>query len=562
VIALELCFVAAASIVLRGRKHTERRLERGGKLRDLEAEKRRRTRRQALMLCFGSVGLVLMLRLGELGMVRAALLPDYVKASLLARSERLARLASMDDDANLVWFEIDPSGFNRPADVERGLFDVFGSSLGELFFRSVAQSVLLSTFALVSWRILISLRPARSLSLAGIPIEASKACYHLLITGSPGSGKSTAIKDLLDQIRKRRQRAIVYDLGGEYIAAYFREGHDKLLNPFDKRSDRWTPWSELRTPTDATMIATSLFPPGGRDPFWADAAATLFASTVEALDRAGRRSNRGLHRALVRGDLGRLYELLSDTSAARFLDPKAGVMPGNVLATVGTKLGIFSLLPDPKESSTAVSIRDLVESNDDRWLFLSTPEARAPQMKPLLSLWCDLAAAQILSLPETNAPKLFFVLDEVASLQRLPALPALLERGRKHGASVVLGLQAIPQLRDAYGLDGAAALAAQPQTWLVLRSVEPDTARWLEGALGSAEVVEPARSMANVGTPREAHSVQEHSRTRPLVLASEIASLPDFAGFLKAPGSADVFRVRFEPKHRDPLSEPFIPIEP
>ena len=31
------------------------------------------------------------------------------------------------------------------------------------------------------------------------------------------------------------------------------------------------------------------------------------------------------------------------------------------------------------------------------------------------------------------------MLDEVASLQRLPALPALLERGRKHGVSVVLG---------------------------------------------------------------------------------------------------------------------------
>ena len=54
----------------------------------------------------------------------------------------------------------------------------------------------------------------------------------------------------------------------------------------------------------------------------------------------------------------------------------------------------------------------------------------------------------------------------------------------------------MPQLRDIYGRDGAAALASQPQTWIVLRSVEPETAKWLESALGEYETEEFKESVA------------------------------------------------------------------
>jgi hypothetical protein len=53
-----------------------------------------------------------------------------------------------------------------------------------------------------------------------------------------------------------------------------------------------------------------------------------------------------------------------------------------------------------------------------------------------LSLWCDQAAASILSLPPDLKRRFWVVLDEVASLQELPALTpdgGLLTMSRKHG---------------------------------------------------------------------------------------------------------------------------------
>ena len=139
------------------------------------------------------------------------------------------------------------------------------------------------------------------------------------------------------------------------------------------------------------------------------------------------------------------------------------------------------------------------------------------------------------------------------------ALPisALLERGRKHGAAVVLGLQALPQLRDTYGRDAAAALLSQPQTWLVLRTVEPDTARWLESALGHTEIDE-VRTSVSMGAHamRDAVSMSRDVNRRPVVMATQLMGLPSLSGFLKLPGEMDVVQVqyRFSKSKRAPES--------
>jgi hypothetical protein len=304
----------------------------------------------------------------------------------------------------------------------------------------------------------------------------------------------------------------------------------------------------------------------------------LFASVAQALLRdvealapttgIAQPSNSGLYFALTQGSIEDLRKLVRDTPGARFLDPDAGEMPTNLIATVTSRVQAWSLFPDLKEdehssSGEPFSIRAFIEEaapDDDAWLFLSADEAHATILKPLVSLWADIAAASVLSLPTSPEVQMWCVLDEVASLQRLPALPGLLERGRKHGAAVVLGLQAMPQLREAYGADQAAALAAQPQTWLVLRSVEPDTARWLERALGDAEVEEVEESLSmGAHSERDGVSLQRRTVRRPIALATEIASLPDFHGYIRLPGTGEVHAVAYQSLARTPIAKPFVP---
>lgn len=557
-------FGCAAALIRSGQRTAvaSGRFLRGVRLRDPTLERRRRRRLHGLLSLL--VGIMLAAVSAATSYGRGALaLGDFVSAGLVRRGGAAAGL--LEGRPGEVWCEaLGAPGFRPAPEVERRLTAEFGRTCPALLAAMAGKAVLGGG---VVFLVLVRLEAARSQNrrrrgyhLAGVEVPPGKECYHFLVTGSPGSGKSTAIKDLLDQIRQRGARAVVYDLSGEYVELFYRPGIDQLLNPLDARGAPWSLWAEAEKPADFDVLARSLFPPGGAEPFWADASAVLFASAARVLDRPGARSNQRLYDTLVNNSIEALREILIDTPASRLLDPAAGSMPSNLIAAVTSRLQAWALLPDAP-SASPFSIARFLGNRGDGWLFLSTDEQHAQLFKPLLSLWADIAARALLSRDPTSG-RIFCVLDEVASLQRLPALPGLLERGRKHGASVVLGLQAMPQLRDAYGRELAAAIAAQPQTWLVLRTVEPDTARWLESALGQSEVeeVSEAYSLGTAAGAGARDSVSAHERValRSVALAAEIASLPDHHGFLRLPGGQDVYRVRSAPKSRRPTAARFL----
>ena len=92
-------------------------------------------------------------------------------------------------------------------------------------------------------------------TLAGIPLLREAETEHILVCGAPGSGKGVAIKELLDQIRARGDRAILYDPSGEeYVPVYYRHGRNVLVNPLDARSRPWTLWGDVREAYDYASL--------------------------------------------------------------------------------------------------------------------------------------------------------------------------------------------------------------------------------------------------------------------------------------------------------------------
>src|SRR5260370_8961645 len=79
----------------------------------------------------------------------------------------------------------------------------------------------------------------------------------------------------------------------------------------------------------------------------------------------------------------------------------------------------------------------------------------------------------------------WIVADGLAVLRRQAKLEDLVVRGRKRGLAVVLGFQAITQLRTIYGPNQTATMVASPATKLILRTGEPKTARW-----GTAQIAD------------------------------------------------------------------------
>ncbi len=99
------------------------------------------------------------------------------------------------------------------------------------------------------------------LAFAGVPLRPSDETKHFKVLGTTGTGKSTAIGELLAGALDRGDRAVFADPDGGYLARFFdRHRGDIVLNPFEPGSVKWDPFSEIRHPYDIEQLTNSLIP--------------------------------------------------------------------------------------------------------------------------------------------------------------------------------------------------------------------------------------------------------------------------------------------------------------
>src|SRR5439155_8182440 len=81
--------------------------------------------------------------------------------------------------------------------------------------------------------------------IGDMPTPRRQEPQHFLISGQPGTGKSTAIRSILRQIERRGELAVVLDPECEYVPEFYHpERGDLILNPLDLRCPSWSPWWE------------------------------------------------------------------------------------------------------------------------------------------------------------------------------------------------------------------------------------------------------------------------------------------------------------------------------
>jgi len=84
---------------------------------------------------------------------------------------------------------------------------------------------------------------------------------HILLMGDTGSGKSSAIRQILRQVRERGDSAIVYDPAMDFVGEFYSpERGDLILNPLDARFPYWSLPDEIVNDEIATSIAAALVP--------------------------------------------------------------------------------------------------------------------------------------------------------------------------------------------------------------------------------------------------------------------------------------------------------------
>src|SRR5690348_15249623 len=77
-------------------------------------------------------------------------------------------------------------------------------------------------------------------TFAGESVAPTDETKHFKVIGTTGTGKSTAIRELLRGALARNDRAVIADPDGGYARAFYDPVRgDVILNPFDSRAHRW-----------------------------------------------------------------------------------------------------------------------------------------------------------------------------------------------------------------------------------------------------------------------------------------------------------------------------------
>jgi hypothetical protein len=392
----------------------------------------------------------------------------------------------------------------------------------------------------------------RTLTLAGIPIPREIEPLHWLLTGTTGAGKTTAIAEMLDATRARGDRCIICDPNGGYLTHFAQDG-DRLLNPFDSRSERWSLFNEFRKDFDAERLARSVVPDGhGESAAWHGYAQTLLAEILRALVRTGETStDRLLYWASI-APASELAQLLAGTATAGLFDPEAAKALASTRFVLAARLA-----PQRYLAPGAFSLRSWLE-NESGSLFLTWRSDMQTALAPLMGTWVDVLANAVLSLPPDPARRIWLIADELAALGSLASLEPALTLGRKHGLCVVAGVQSTAQLDGLYGKDAATVLRSCFRNLMVLAisRTDPDTCDALSRSLGEREIQRPdaSRSQGTQGTSRGTSLQTAQER---LVLPSEIAALPSLQGYLTLAGDSLVRKVRLLPRIRDIVTEAY-----
>jgi type IV secretory pathway TraG/TraD family ATPase VirD4 len=151
-------------------------------------------------------------------------------------------------------------------------------------------------------------------------------------------------------------------------------------------------------------------------------------------------------------------------------------------------------------------------------------------LRPLQSLWIDLLVMRLLSAPQPGQQPVWFVIDELASLQKLPQLHTAITESRKSKNPLVLGFQGKAQLEVTYG-HLAEVMLSQSATKIFMKTSEPKAAEWISEMIGKVEI-ERLKETKFDGT-RSGKNFTVERQIEPLVMGSEISGLDDRHAYLK-----------------------------
>ena len=390
-----------------------------------------------------------------------------------------------------------------------------------------------------------------------LPREAE--VKHLIIIGSPGSGKTNQSSQMIERLKERKEKMVIYDFKGDYLSKFYDPSRDIIFNPLDKRCMGWNLFNELSRLMDVDAMAYSLISQSfAQDPFWNDAARDVFSGILYYLYYNNARSNADIWTA-VTAPIKEIAAWLKDTKGGErghvYIQDASSKQAMSVAAVMMQYVKSFEYM---SKSDGPFTITDWLTNPDAGTIFITNYADVKDTLRPILSLFVDLLGRKLLSMKDDYRRRIFFILDEFGTLQRLSTIKDLMTLSRSKGGAVFIGIQDKGQIDKIYSPEISQSILNACGNSIMYRVADPITAKYLSDRIGKIEVRETDQTLSmGVADNRDGVSLMQRTREKDLVLPSEITGLRDLEAYLKV-ANYSIAKIQFDYKKYPDRHEPFI----
>ena len=367
-----------------------------------------------------------------------------------------------------------------------------------------------------------------------MPIKAEPK--HCFVVGRPGTGKTVCLSGIMKRLKQRGAHGIVYDNKGDYLAKFYDPEQDLIFNPLDRRSLGWNLFNEIETFMDVDAMAASLIPPSivHKDPFWSDAARAVFSGILHNLYKENARSNADIWQMITSegSNIATALKLTRGGEAGnRFIEnPESN-----------QALGVFAVLMQHSKCFEYMagcdgdfSVRQWLE-NGRGMIYVTNYADIRDTLKPILTLFIDLLGRKLLPLADSHTRRVFFMLDEVNTLQKMSTLLDLLTLSRSKGGCVFLGTQDYGQIDKLYSRELRQSIVNACGSSVIF-AVADEAAKTASRNIGDTEHIDAERSYSmGVKNFKDGTNLSERKKKEALIMSSDLTNLPELTGIVRFP---------------------------
>lgn len=397
------------------------------------------------------------------------------------------------------------------------------------------------------------------LPLGPVKLPRDSEVKHLLFIGAPGTGKTNQASQMIERLVERGEKMVVYDFKGDYLAKFYDPSRDIIFNPLDSRCQGWNLFNELTRFMDIDAVAHSLVAQSYmQDPFWNDAARDVFSGILHYLYQNNSRTNRDIWMA-VTAPISHIARWLKETKGGErgyvYIQDASSKQAMSVVAVMMQYVKSFEYM---SKADGTFSITEWLSDSRPGTIFITNYADVKDTLKPILSLFVDLLGRKLLSMKDDHQRRVFFILDEFGTLQRLSSIKDLLTLSRSKGGAVFIGIQDKGQIDKIYSPEFSQSILNACGNSLIFRVSDPTTAKYLSDRIGRTELLETDQTLSmGVADNRDGVSLMQRTREKDLVLPSEIINLRDLEAYLKI-ANYSITKIRFDYKRHPEIREPFV----